>query len=149
MPVKAQWQVRCTTEYGHSPQCPNVNACTTKRRRQKIKAEKLQKAKCVQAAAAAAIIVHEQIYQRAATVLLACAAFLSPFSSAHQHSTLNTQGGGGGGSGGGGTAMVYPGRYIPQILPQRSQRLKLTTNHSVCFCSRLGICGYRCTVRTQ
>ena len=49
--------MRCTTEYGHSPQCPNVNACTTKRRRQKIKAEKLQKAKCVQAAAAVAIIV--------------------------------------------------------------------------------------------
>ena len=44
--------------------------------------------------------VHEQIYQRAATVLLACAAVLSLFSSAHQHSTLNTQGGGGGWGGG-------------------------------------------------
>ena len=41
MPVKGSWQVSCTTEFGHSPQCPNVKTCTSKRSRDKIKAQKL------------------------------------------------------------------------------------------------------------
>ena len=52
MTVKGGWQVRCTTEFGHSPQCPNVNACTSKRSRDKIHAQKLMKMQALQAAAA-------------------------------------------------------------------------------------------------
>ena len=55
----------------------------------------------------------------AVAVLLACAAILSLFSSAHQHSTLNTQGGGGGW---GGVPLWYtlvPRRYQCKGKEQR------------------------------
>ena len=99
MPVKVQWQVRCTTEYGHSPQCPNVNACTTKR--------------------------NKSINGLPLSYLLAphfCHCSRLPINT--QHSTLKE----GGGGLGGGTAMVYPGsRFYPiPFLQDGTYRFTLT-----------------------
>eukprot|EP00670_Eutreptiella_braarudii_P023853 CAMPEP_0174350420 /NCGR_PEP_ID=MMETSP0811_2-20130205/7491_1 /TAXON_ID=73025 ORGANISM="Eutreptiella gymnastica-like, Strain CCMP1594" /NCGR_SAMPLE_ID=MMETSP0811_2 /ASSEMBLY_ACC=CAM_ASM_000667 /LENGTH=517 /DNA_ID=CAMNT_0015478709 /DNA_START=598 /DNA_END=2148 /DNA_ORIENTATION=- len=53
MPVKGAWELRCTGQFGHSPQCPTVSACTSKRAREK---KKLMKKRAMEAATAATAV---------------------------------------------------------------------------------------------
>ena len=85
MPVKGSWELRCTGQFGHSPQCPTVSACTSKRAREKKKLMKKRAIEAATAATAIALIVRRRPSLRICFVSSMC------------HSSLVTRGGGLGG----------------------------------------------------